>query len=122
MSASDAELLRKTARAHKRVVHAGSIKRDLLHMPSSIPPSLSVSPSIPEGRSSHGAGRVGQLAQTLLGQHLWARGLWGCKRWQREGWSLDEYVNGWLSARQTMTFVWPKVHRSADRSGFQPSF
>ena len=78
------ELLRETARAHEMVAHAGSINRDHVHMFVSIPPSLSVSRAVQYLKSSHkAAGRIRQLAQTLLGPAPVGAGLLGYKQRQR---------------------------------------
>ena len=73
------ELLGETARAHERVVHAGSINRDHVHMLLFIPPSLSVSRAVQylKGRSSHKLlAEFASLRKRYWGQHLWARGYW----------------------------------------------
>ena len=81
------ELLRETARAHEMVVHTGSINRDHVHMLLSIPPSLSVSRAVQYLKGAkfpQVAGRVCQLAQTLLGPAPVGTGLLGRKQWQRD--------------------------------------
>jgi putative transposase len=73
------ELLRETARAHEMVVHAGSVNREHVHMPLSVPPRLSVSRAVQylKGRSSHKLlSEFGILRKRYWGQHLWARGYW----------------------------------------------
>ena len=80
------ELLRETARAHEMVVHAGSINRDHVHMLLSIPQLVGVARgAIPEGaKFPQAAGRIRQLAQTLLRPALVGAGLLGCEQWQRD--------------------------------------
>src|SRR5262245_17478655 len=77
------ELLRETARAHEMVVHAGSINRDHVHYVF-VHSTQSVGVArgaIPEGaKFPQAAGRIRQLAQTLLGPAPVGPGLLGYKQ------------------------------------------
>nr|WP_280891156.1 IS200/IS605 family transposase [Jiella mangrovi] len=69
--------MRETARAHKMIVHAGSINRHHVHMLVAIRPDLSVSRAVKhlKGRSSHKLlDEFGIMRKRYWGQHLWARG------------------------------------------------
>ena len=75
------ELLRETARAHEMVVHAGSINRDHVHRPLSIPPSLSVSRAVQylKGRSSHKLLSEFGNCESTTGASIWGPGVTGLR-------------------------------------------
>ena len=73
------ELIREIARSQDKVIHAGAVNGDHIHLLVTIPPHLSVSRAVQylKGKSSTRLPReYASLRRKYWGQHLWARGYW----------------------------------------------
>ena len=78
------------------------------------------------GRASEGAEfaqtaeRVRDIAQALLGQHLWARGYWVASSGNVTDEVWAEYIKNQTPPEPDDNFAVTSVRRRADRSGFKP--
>ena len=78
------------------------------------------------GRASEGAEfaqsaeRVRDIAQALLGQHLWARGYWVASSGNVTGEVWAEYIKNQTPPEPDDNFAVTSVRRRADRTGFKP--